>query len=101
MSHSSFVRVAIGEVALEFTYGSRSVADEFGVPVHEEDYVEGQAARNWINDNMRLRADVFPDAHVALVMQVLAAHDAGFGDDERVEYERVFNSIRVSIKHFD
>lgn len=101
MSQSSSLRISIGDIALEFSYGTGSVAAKFGVPVGESDSLQGDMARKWIAEHMRKTDEHFPDAHVALVLGVLAAHDADFSDEEKLEYEHVYNQIHLTLRRYD
>lgn len=98
MSHSTFVKVSIAMTAIEFTFGSRELAEVLGVGVRQPLVKRGAEARPFITQTLHAH---LPEFEYGLVKQVLDRHDAEYSAEDRVHYERVYNQLQVTVMHFD
>ncbi len=102
MSQSSEIRFSIGLIAIEFTYGSRSLANSFGIyePGANKQF-RGQDVRDLIQ---KLDEDFYgpmPAAHLAHVKSILAEHEADFSEQERVDHSLAYNALQAIVKLYD
>lgn len=98
MSRSTQVRVTIGMTSIEYTFGSGSIAQGYGIVVPlESKSFNGREARNMIE-----HTDVLPEDELEFARKILARHTAELREfNDGQEPEEVGYDIWVVVKLFD
>jgi hypothetical protein len=99
MSHSTQVRVQVGNTTIEYTFGTGVVASQFGLD-HKQVRVPkvylGFGARALLDRRNPQTQPVLPDLHLLLAREELANLDALYEGDIEADKQ-----LRITITRFD
>lgn len=99
MSHSTQVRVTVGPTTIEYTFGSGTVASNFGVyEVRQPLTMEGYAAIGALNCG--LSSDLLPEPELQFVQGCVQRWIDFIGNDPILK-KRLIDQVLVRITRFD
>lgn len=104
MSHSTQVRVTVGSTTIEYTFGSGTVASNYGVyKVGEPLYMEGDAAVGAITSSLAEHSTLLPEHELQFARGCLQRWLDFINDDTgQPELDaRLLNQVTVQIARFD
>lgn len=104
MSHSTQVRVTVGPTTIEYTFGSGTVASNYGVyKVGEPLDMEGDAAVGAITSALAEHSTLLPAPELQFVRDCLQRWLAFIGEDTgQPELDaRLLSQVTVQIARFD
>lgn len=104
MSHSTHVRVTIGPTTIEYTFGSGTVASNYGVyKVGEPLDMEGDAAIGAITSALAEHSTLLPEHELKFARDCLQRWLIFIGDDTgQPDLDaRLKNQVTVEVTRFD